>query len=754
MSSYKRESYERESFKEEWEIWDDDPIDRIKIKRKTTTSKSQKPVHQQKVIKYGSVVSENYQVQTIEDIIKIWESGFVAVCTALTGAGKTYISALAARMWNADYVMIVGPTLSSFKWFEVLEGTGIPRNKIIFHTYHSVINKSNTFLHKVKYQKKAENGKIVTGYNFYPSEEWTELVNNNRVILIFDEYHKLQKQSQRSYSCSCLSRYILGYMNNSRVLCLSYTPNDNPNDVPMNMYLFNLIKSNKLIKYDRERKANDVSELESLLALSNMFFKYGEWSFSEKRDINVTYPMMINSLVSYQSKSRTKATTLANKIACDLYLTYIKKYITVTCIADWMNDERLIPNYNNVFCRVTPNTFKEISNLIEGGGNEKSVSKFQHIKDNNEKFLMAKLNDMQHRMELAKTDIYISIAKDILNSDRNRKVVIIVLFLDVLNKIALELKEYRPLLMHGKIKQEERIDRLNLFNEHNNNHRLFIATQETGGESIDLHDTSPGGRYPRTFIIPPNFKTKSVVQTAGRGFRQGVTSKCDIMIVYTLSSYFEEKDIKELPSLSVVPISSFSDQLPLKDRRIEKSERDFKTEMIPEVRFYNTISNKTNTIKLNQAEGQNGKLPFEYEPKILNGIYETIIDLGETIAIKDNDEPTGSKAININDYQLLSNGYRDPSEIFPPREGCYYFNISTKMLFGPSVRDDTIREKHRFKWGQVTHISKLRSVLIQPYHNDGKSGDILYVTQMNMIMLKNDSGWVNYISTIYPHKRI
>lgn len=728
--------------KEEWEIWDENPLERIKIKRKTnrdSTEKKKQTKPQNRTIKFGTIESEDYQVQTIEDIIKIWECGFVAICTALTGAGKTYISSLAAKLWNAEYVVIVGPILSRFKWFEVLEGTGIPKENIIFHTYHSIINKSNTFIHKVKYQKKAENGSIVSGYNFYPSEQWIDLVNNNRVVLIFDEYHKLQKQSQRSYSCACLSRYILNYINNSRVLCLSYTPNDNPNDIPMNMYLFNLIKSNKLIKYNRSDRTNDVTELESLLNLCKLFYQNGEWTYSEKKDITVTYPMMIKGLINYQSKSKTKAGTLANKIASELYLTYIKKYITVTCIADWMNDPSLIPNYNNVFCRVTPNTFREISNLIEGGGNEKAISKFRHTGTGNEKFLMAKLNDMQHRMEMVKTDIYINIAKDILSKDSDRKVVIIVLFLDVLDRVAQALQQYDPLVMHGKVNQEERIRRLNSFNQHNNKHRLFIATQETGGESIDLHDTSQGGRFPRTFIIPPNFKTKSVVQTAGRGFRQGVTSKCDIMIVYTLCHSFKDSNIKDLPSLIKVPISSYLDPSFVSETNV--FDKTLGPDMIPEVRFYNTIVNKTNTIKRNQAEDQNGLLPFEYEPKIFEGIYETIIDFGQTILLQNEKD---HRKYNAEDYKLLWNGTNEP-RVKEYKEGSYYFNIRNKKLYGPKRKD---------RWESIIDLVNLKSSNNYPNSGEGDFGDIVHVAKHSMIVMKNESGWVNYISTIYPHRSI
>ena len=103
------------SFKEEWEIWDEDPLDRIKIKKK----KERKPSARKDIenISYGIITSQSYQVETIREINDIWKRGYVSVCTALTGAGKTYISSLAARLWDADHVFVVGPTLSMYTFF-------------------------------------------------------------------------------------------------------------------------------------------------------------------------------------------------------------------------------------------------------------------------------------------------------------------------------------------------------------------------------------------------------------------------------------------------------------------------------------------------------------------------------------------------------------------------------------------------------------------------------------------------------------
>jgi len=708
--------------KEEWEIWDSAVENDLKEEDiDSYRSQRNRDEKYDKIIKEGTISSEEYQIKTIYDIIDIWDDRRVGICTALTGAGKTYISALAAKLWKADKVFVIGPLISGTKWRDVLRGTGIEENKIHFFTYHSVINAGssenelyhkNPWIYKVAYQKRADNGKIVSGYNFYPSKKWKDLVNNNRIVLIFDEYHKLQKQSQRTYAGCCLSRYILKNKNDSRVLCLSYTPNDNADDIPMNMYLFNLIATNKIIKYDREEKVYDVSELRSLLSLCLSFTKDGKLSTEERRMLNSTYPSMIDALENYHCKTVSKTTVLANKIASELYLTYIKRYITVTCIADWMKDPKLIPNYNNIFYRVTPHTFNKISSLIEGGGNKKLLSKFRHVKNNKDAILMAKLNDMQHKMEIIKTNIYISIARKILSSDPNRKVVIIVLFLDVLRKIEEALSEYNPLIMHGDIKESGRIKRLELFNRHDNKHRLFIATQETGGESIDLHDTSPGGKYPRSFLIPPNFKTKNVVQVSGRGFRQGVTSKCDIIIVYTLHSSFDENKIDDISKLSMIPIS------------FSEAENDLKglETMIPEVRFYNTIANKTGTIKKTQACGQNGKLPFEYEPIIVNEIYETVED---------------RRNFFINGYQRPNNNVGD--------NGQYYLDIENQLLYGPKEG----------KWpNRGIKVSSLEAIDDgYPSDDSGEIWSIINNCKYNMLMLKTETGWTDSISTKYLHIR-
>lgn len=127
-----------------------------------------------------------------------------------------------------------------------------------------------------------------------------------------------------------------------------------------------------------------------------------------------------------------------------------------------------------------------------------------------------------------------------------------------------------------------------MFQAHNLDSQVIIATITTGGEAIDLHDTSPMGSFRRRCLIPPTFYTKSMVQASGRVFRDSITSQSQIDIVYTIGEHAEESSEK---------------------------------------RFIDSVHRKTTNIKQYHAENQQSILPCDYNNVITNRVYRTIVDI-------------------------------------------------------------------------------------------------------------------------------
>ncbi len=518
-----------------------------------------------------------YQVPCAQETLNNWYKGFPSIITADQGAGKTIISTICANLYKADKVFVLGPKSSLTKWERYLHAF-FDKEDVYCSTYEGwrgcgtiecpSKKQPYTYKRKVKRSNKEE------GYDFYPTKEWVDLVKEKRVVFILDEFHKVKNVSQRTMASAANTRTICLGNNESRVLCLSATPCDRRTSVPIHMYLLGLIKSDKLVSYDRRLGIYDVFNLMKLVDIAE--------KFGEKVPIK-----KINEIRKVKYMKGRGVYIKAADIAADLFLDYIRIHIVFTCEPDFKKDKELIPVYYNYLCLVSDKTGSVIKSIITGGGDDEKVIAHIHHSDEYKanEVSMAILNVIQQNIERIKTPIYIELAKEFLIKNKKGKVVIMVNYLETLDTVSNALNEYNPVKIEGKMSRLARDESIDAFQAHNLDSRLLIATLRTGGESIDLHDTSEHGEYPRLLLIPPCFYTIDMAQAAGRVFRDSVTSKSNIYIVYAATK---------------------------KDGNLE-------------MRFYNGIRTKTNTIKDYHAVGQKSTLPCDYLEYITTKLYKTTI---------------------------------------------------------------------------------------------------------------------------------
>ncbi len=89
---------------------------------------------------------------------------------------------------------------------------------------------------------------------------------------------------------------------------------------------------------------------------------------------------------------------------------------------------------------------------------------------------------------------------------------------------------------YGKMPQKQKVENLRLFNE--NKKQIILFTIQSGGHSVDLHDTD--GRFPRVSLISPTYSALDLTQTLGRLDRSGAKSISFQKIVYC-SGTLEER---------------------------------------------------------------------------------------------------------------------------------------------------------------------------------------------------------------------
>lgn len=522
----------------------------------------------------ASLTLRPYQVECVESVSNLWKKGLPSVISSDPGSGKTYMSGKLVEIWKAEYVVVLAPKTSLSKWNLVL-GQILPPEKIYISTYDGwarcgtrvQANKKQPFTYRVE--------TIIDGnrtIDFYPTEKWLTMIATQRVIMILDEFHKLQKPSQRTMSAAANSIPLIKEKN-SKLLSLSWTPCDKLEDIPMHLYLFGMIGTNKLIYYNRSFESYNIDGLLNIVRLAELFGN----NLSELK-------YEAESIKFMNGRSVIKK---ANEIAGEIFLTFIRPYIVFTCKPDFVLKNEVIPEYINYFCRVTKITEEKINCIINQKIEEDSVE--------NKSTNMAVLTMIQKNLEKIKIPLYVKVAKEWLEKDPTNKVIIMVLYLDTIEYAKLKLKKYGVKIIQGSMNSKERDDSIFAFQKENIENRVLVATLSTGGESVDLHDISIGGNFKRMILIPPTFYCKSMVQAAGRIFRDGVTSKGIIRILYTTSSSTDfdvENDVFNL-----------------------------------EKKFYDGVRRKTNTIKRYHADNQDSTLPCSYKMEISKEIYNGLTDL-------------------------------------------------------------------------------------------------------------------------------
>lgn len=518
-----------------------------------------------------------YQEECIGKVLSAWDNALPAVVTAGMGTGKTYIGAFASYYWRADYVIVVGPLASLFKWRNVLSEL-FRQDQIFAVTPQAWTTAPYPGEYKANHPYLYKSRNSAGGYDFIPSPVWKNMCTNYRTIFILDEFHLYQNPSQRTFAVSASSRYILLNNNQSRVLLLSFTPSSQIRYVPLHMYLMGIICRSK----ESIRENKNIVNYNNKNGVLDEILSYAE-------SLGYDSDQILEEMIGTTDRNDNRVLASANELCSEIFLEVIKQDIVFSYVADFEKKTELHPSYENIFCKVTNRTIAKERVILSGGGPpSEDVITFTHL-PKEESVGMAILNVKRHRLENLKIPIIIAQAEEHLIDIPGGKVIIMVEYIDALTEIFNYFNDsgYGVTVLQGELSTKKRNKAIELFQQHNSIVRVIVATLPTGGVSVDLHDTSPKGSFPRLMIIPPSVMVKDVVQAAGRVFRDGVTSKPTVRIIYCI---------------------------------------DEEGKVCPEDKFYTNISDKSNTIKRYHAVGQTSTLPCDYQNYITVNTYLTEVD--------------------------------------------------------------------------------------------------------------------------------
>jgi superfamily II DNA or RNA helicase len=125
----------------------------------------------------------------------------------------------------------------------------------------------------------------------------------------------------------------------------------------------------------------------------------------------------------------------------------------------------------------------------------------------------------------------ISETQDILSKNTTSKVVIVIPFLDLIQKIHDKLSEaYNCCIMNGLTSETERNRLIDTFNRDSDEIQIFITNARVGSVGIDLDDKF--GNRQRTLIYLPTYSSIDLFQSIGRIKRTSTKSNIIVKIIF------------------------------------------------------------------------------------------------------------------------------------------------------------------------------------------------------------------------------
>lgn len=456
---------------------------------------------------------------------------------SLMGSGKTYIATKLAIDLNLA-IFVVCPKSMVENWKSICKEYSVKLRGVV--TYQSLrgVSKSKKLNHPflTKHTIGEDSKKVV----YQATDKFKRYVRKG-LLLIFDEIQYIKNPNLQLDSCIELARTVYKYSP-------SYKPGPSgaPSAFPAPLAPSGLARAlgSKVglisaTPFDKEKHCFSILKLTDITFEDNLF-EGGEFG----RNMNLTGLKDIIKKCEKINYSKTMSSTfsfynskIATKSCFRLFSSVIKPKFTFIMKA---------PNYNfsskimNGHYHINdPRLFEELRDTVDNFRafySERKNSKDEMAKS------MAMISTFMMNIEKIKVTIMYRLIKSKLKENKNGKVIAYVNYHSSIDYLVTKFREYKPLVLHGGVKNEDRKIINEKFQEHNNSHRLLIGNTKVGGIGLSLHDTHGG--FPRTMYIIPTYSILDMHQASGRVCRQGVKSNSNVYFIYT--SVLEKSIINSL----------------------------------------------------------------------------------------------------------------------------------------------------------------------------------------------------------------
>ncbi len=449
------------------------------------------------------LVLREHQIPHVEKIKQIFMSHYIALDLSTMGAGKTYTASKLSLDFNYKNVLVVCPVSVESKW-KGMYRYGVKINRVLsFQGLRSVKNKTPKHGLLDRYDIEDEESGTTKTF-FTPTEELIKMIKEG-ILFVIDEVQNIKNKNDQFLACQAIIREIIGSNTGSRILFLSGTPIDKEEHAINMMQAMGIIKSSRLAVFIKEESRN---RYYGAFELENYIKDYiGKQALDE-----------FKKRVPYR----------ADNVPHVCYLMF--QQLLKPAIAAAMPSPPLEIDCKNGYYKITEEEDKKA--LIKAIAELQASARYNEktgavIQDNSN---MGAIQKARNKIETAKVNDIIRIARQTLESDPNCKVGIFLEYLHNIDSVEDGLMDYKPLVIVGSVSKDRRPIIFDKFQEPNNKYRVIIAITQTVSTGIDLDDKHGG--FPRYAFASPSYNIQNIHQLSSRFVRLDSKSPAIFRLFY------------------------------------------------------------------------------------------------------------------------------------------------------------------------------------------------------------------------------
>lgn len=461
--------------------------------------------------KIPSIRLEPHQINHFNKLNIFMETLPCVIDASMTGSGKTYVSTKLAKERNLK-LFVLAPLTVGETWEKIVEEYEIPVEQIM--TYQKLAGKIN---HKpdhgylIREDYLTEMSEITT--TFITTQKFDDIVDQG-ILLAVDESQYVKNGSSR-YNKAVkamirrLNEMFLRKKTRSRAILISATPVDKKQQLTDIIKLMGYIVQHKLYEKSQYLGLDDMLQWAKHIDLTKTeeFVKYRETANTHKKSEDFIF---------------------------DLFMTIFKPNMMSIMPLQFLDAKKDIANG---YYKMLP---QEEHEYLSAVAQLKIASRFDEklgtIVDDAKN--IGALTKAINRIQRVKIPIIIrQIKEELMRVERDnkgnvlhKKFCIFADYNDVIDTLLVNLKEYNPVELTGRLTLDDRLDNLELFQMPNTKCRVIICNTVVGGIGVNMHDVT--GLYPRISYLMANYKINELQQATGRTFRSGTKGVAKIRIVY------------------------------------------------------------------------------------------------------------------------------------------------------------------------------------------------------------------------------